>query len=99
MQVFVLEAGCKYGHAALVDLIYPLINRFPMPLNLLPGHGLWIRRHAALWLLSHMPKPLMFADEYVGPRPVNVLRILDANLAAGHASGQVVVDCPANVVV
>ena len=99
MQVFVLEAGCKYGHAALVDLIYPLINRLPMPLNLLPGHGLRIRRQAALRFLSHMPKPLMFADEYVGPGPVDMRRILDADLAAGHASGQVVVDGPANVVV
>ena len=99
MQIPALESEGEYGHAALVDLIYPLINRLPMPLNLLPGHGLRIRRQAALRLLSHMPKPLMFADEYVGPGPVDVLRVLDANLAAGHASGQVVVDGPANVVV
>ena len=50
-------------------------------------------------LFAHMPKPLMQANFAVRSRSVNVLRVLDANLAAGHASGQVVVDGPANVVV
>ena len=54
---------------------------------------------AALRLFAHMPKPLMFANESVRPGPVNVLRILDADLTTGYASYQVVVDGPADVVV
>ena len=82
MQIPALESEGEYGHAALVDLIYPLINRLAVAFNLLPGHGLRIRRQAAPRFFSHMPKPLMFADEYVGPGPVDMRRILDADLPA-----------------